>query len=314
MDRFTYKIFQFSIDNQLIEPQDKVIISLSGGIDSMSLFCILNAFREKIDLDLHLVHFHHGLRMESQEEAEFIRNLAKEKNVSFSIIKTNHLKGEKGMQNKARQWRYSHLNKKLKSLNFNKIALGHHLNDLMETQIWKMVRGGSLFSLNPMQIKNLPYIRPLLNTPKNELQDYLEKIGQEWRDDLSNLSDDYTRNLIRNQIVPLLRQCSGGQLEEKFLALNKDSAYLKQYFDQLIPATMYQSDTIAYKKINQLNPLLACELIHQFLVFHDQPEINRDNIQTIFRLVQSNRGNWKVQLKNNRQIIGKNKEIKIEKS
>ncbi|MCP4751135.1 MAG: tRNA lysidine(34) synthetase TilS [Proteobacteria bacterium] len=310
MDAFSYEIFRFSCSAGLIETRDKIIVSLSGGIDSMSLFRLLYDFREKVEIDLRLVHFHHGLRTESDDEEAFLRGLADEKGVPISVVEATHLKGKKDMQNRARQWRYRHLNQIMVEAGFNKIALGHHLNDLVETQIWKILRGGSLFSFNPMQESSPPYIRPLLNTPKEELRNYLLRIKQKWCEDPSNNSNDYTRNIIRNQLIPIMKQCSGGRLEEKFLALNRDSQSLKHYFDQLVSNHIYESDHIDYGTIAGLAPLFALELIHRFLIHHDQPEINRANIQRIYELVMTNRGNWSITLKNNRAVVGKNKKVR----
>jgi len=309
MDQFNYSIFQFSTTTGLIEPDDKIIISISGGIDSVSLFCLLDSFREKINLDLHLVHFHHGLRQASDEEEAFLLDLSKKKSTPISIIKASHLQGEKGMQNKARQWRYQHLNETLQRTGFTKIALGHHLNDLVETQIWKLMRGGSLFSLNPMLPIHLPYIRPLLHTRKEELKNYLNDIRQDWREDDSNASDDYTRNLIRNLIIPQMQECAGNQLEEKFLALNNDALLLKQQFEATVSENLYTVNSVDFDTITNLPPLFACELIHRYLLYQGQEEINRANIQQIYDLVCSNRGNWKITLKNNRTVLGKHKKI-----
>ncbi len=110
MDRFSYKIFQFATNENLIKSGDKIIVSISSGIDSMSLFCLLNAFREKIDIDLHLVHFNHGLRAESEEEENFLLKIAEERSTPISIIRAEHLKDKKDMQNRARKWRYDQLN------------------------------------------------------------------------------------------------------------------------------------------------------------------------------------------------------------
>jgi len=313
MDRFTYQIFQFSKDRGLVEPEDKILISISGGIDSMSLFCLLDSFREKINISLNLIHFNHGLRKESDQEEAFIRQLAIEKNVPIHVIKADHLDNISGMQNQARQWRYHHLENIRKETGSTKIALGHHLNDLIETQIWRMLRGGSLFSLSPMTEMNRPYIRPILYTEKEKLVNYLQNINQDWCEDASNLSNKYTRNKIRNQLIPLMKECAGEKLEKKFLALHLDSIQLKAHFDDLVPSSIYENDFLEYKTISQLTPILANELINRFLIFNGQEEMTRVNIQKIYEMVIANRGNWSINLKNNQVVVGKYKKVKIVK-
>ncbi|MFH2131453.1 MAG: tRNA lysidine(34) synthetase TilS [bacterium] len=313
MNRFCYQIYQSSTRDGLIEPHDKIIVSLSGGIDSMSLCCLLSAFREKIDLDLHWVHFNHGLRPESEDEAGFIRELAQAEKIPVSIIKTDTLSGQKGMQNRARQWRYENLNRIMAEQGFGKIALGHHLNDLIETQIWRMLRGGSLFAFNPMQKINLPYIRPLLHIPKSALEQYLSDIDRKWLEDRSNSGNDYTRNQIRNQLVPLMQTCAGGKLEEKMLAIDQDARLLKALFQETVPQERYQRESLQYGQVLSVPPVFARELIHRFLIYHGQKEIHRTNIELIFEKIQSNVGNWTIDLKEGVQLSGRYQIITIRK-
>lgn len=294
-----------------MENGDRIIVSVSGGSDSVCLLRVLNSFQNKIDFDLHVVHFNHGLRSESEEEEEFVRKLTDKCNANFSAIRTNELKNEKHMQVKAREWRIENLKQIMKDLSFNKIGVGHHLDDLVETQIWRLTRGASLFSLAPILAKNLPFIRPLLNTSKESLKQYLVEIGQDWREDKSNFSDDYTRNLIRNKVIPLLNQCAGEKLNDKFLGIYHDAVRFTDYFDHLFPPECYEKNEIDYDELNSLNPLFAHEIIHRYLLFHDQTEINRQNIEKIFDLIMSGRGNWEIQLKNNTKLIGRNKKISL---
>lgn len=314
MNRFCYSIYKASLDAGLIASGDKIIISLSGGIDSLSLCCLFSEFREKIDLDLHWVHFNHGLRPESREEESFVCNLAEKKGIPVTIRHADHLNGHKGMQNRARLWRYENLSRIRSELGFDKIALGHHLNDLIETQIWRMLRGGSLFSFNPMVKINLPYIRPLLHTPKVDLKLYLEQSGQVWCEDSSNADNDYTRNLIRNQLIPVMQKCAGGSLEEKFLSLDKDASLLKEMFHSHIPPAKYELDSLPYSEIVSQPELLACELIHRFLIYHGQTEINRAHIELIYKQAAANIGNWSISLKSGTTVSGRYKQITIETS
>ncbi len=311
MDRFTYGIFRSSVDNRLIERGDGIVVCLSGGIDSMSLTCLLQEFQEKIDIRLHLVHFHHGLRAESDEEAEFVFATAKKKSIPVSLFKATHLKDAAGKQNWARLWRQRCLKEKKKELGYDKVALGHHLGDLIETQIWRMLRGGSLFALNPIRALAPPYIRPLLNTAKEDLRAYLLRIGQPWREDKTNRNDSYTRNMIRNRLIPIMKECAGGKLEEKFLALNEDASLLKNFFREAVPAQSYRQKELSFESISALNPIFAKELIHQYLLYNKQREITRASIDKIYQLVTSNRGGWLVCLKRDAAVFGKSKRIRL---
>jgi tRNA(Ile)-lysidine synthase len=309
MTPFSYQIFKFAQQSNLIENSDKIVLSISGGLDSVGLLHVLLEFREKIDLELYLAHFNHGIREESEEDQHYIQSLASSHDLPLKIFHTSRLKKQKDLQNSARNWRNEQLVQLMNKLTYSKIALAHHLNDLIETQLWRMMRGGSLYSLSPMLVKSIPYVRPLLRTKKVDIKNYLTSIKQEWREDLSNKESKYTRNKIRNKIVPIMQTCSGGKLEEKFLNLYEDSLELQQEFNNQIPLECYQKNELSYNRIRSTNTLFKRELIHQFLLFNDVIEINRNNLNKILELVTQNRGNWQMSFKNDRLLKGKNKVI-----
>ena len=311
MDSFSYRVFTLSREKGLIRPGDRLIVSLSGGVDSMGLFCLLHSFSKQIALDLHIVHFNHGLREESRQEEEFLRDLAKRQGVPITVFKATSLKGATGIQQQARDWRNKHLIEVLNEQKFNKIALGHHLDDLVETQIWRMLRGASLFSLNPIQESNPPYIRPLLRFRKQDLENYLLSINQRWCEDRSNSENEYTRNVIRNQLIPIMQEQSGGRLADKMLALNDDAHHLKLDFECQVPPATVESEELGYPSILTLSPVFAKELIHRFLLFQGQTDITRSHIEDIYRLVKLNRGNWQIVLKNDCIITGQDKKLTI---
>ncbi|MDH5559966.1 MAG: tRNA lysidine(34) synthetase TilS [Deltaproteobacteria bacterium] len=311
MDSFSYQVFQSTTQRNLILSKDKILISVSGGVDSVSLLHILLNFQSKIDFEIRLVHFNHGIRPESASEEIFLEKLANHLSIPIDIIRTDHLKDQNDLQNKARIWRYNKLQELLKQLRFNKIALGHHLNDLMETQVWRLIRGSSVYSLNPIQDINLPYIRPLLRYTKSNLITFLNSIRQEWMEDSSNLSDDYTRNTIRNKLVPIMHQCAGGKLEEKFLGLYNEIEELEEVFHHYVPKECYQIECLNFKMIRDLPALFAKELIHRFLLFHQVQILNRYQIQTIFDLIRQNKGNWKISLHGETVAQGKNKLLRV---
>ncbi|MCP4295406.1 MAG: tRNA lysidine(34) synthetase TilS [Proteobacteria bacterium] len=312
MTPFCYKIYKNSTLSKQVEDRDRILISISGGSDSICLMLVLLEFREKLDLPLFLVHFHHGIRKESDQEEDFLRTLASLKNLPIEVIKTVDLKNSGAIQIKARNWRYKNLLRVLKEKSYTKIALGHHLNDLLETQLWRMMRGGSLFSLSPMLEYNLPYIRPLLRTKKKDVIEYLNSNHQTWCEDQSNEEDKYTRNKIRNQILPLMQSCSGNQLEEKFLNLYDDSIKLLTEFRRSVAKEEYQQKTLSYNLIKSINPLYQLEVIHQFLLFNEINEINRNNLNKILHLVLRNRGNWQLSMKNHKLLRGKHKTLYVE--
>jgi tRNA(Ile)-lysidine synthetase-like protein len=312
MTPFSYQIYQSAISAKLIETGDKLIVSISGGADSVCLLLVLLEFKEKLDLELRLAHFHHGIRPESDKEEEFLRSLASLHKLPLEVIRTDLLQNSKGIQFNARRWRYANLDRLLLANNYTKIALAHHLNDLLETQLWRMIRGGSLFSLSPILEQNGSYIRPLLRTKKEDMYSFLQAKGQTWCEDSSNNENKYTRNRIRNQIIPLMQKLAGDRLEEKFLGLYDDSLNLRAEFYQKVPLNHYEQEILPYETIRSTDNLFRLELIHQYLLFNQVDEINRENLNRVLRLVLANQGNWQISLKQGKILKGKNRSLNIE--
>ena len=312
MNRFCWEIFKFSQNEQLILNHDKVLVCISGGLDSTSLFHILTAFKARLNITLEAIHFHHGLREKSNEEQAFVENLCKQKDVPLTIYKTLGLKGKTGVQSLARQWRNHKINQLVEKKKFTKVATGHHLDDLVETQIWKIIRGCSLFSLKGMSPKQGLRIHPLLYSKKLELKRFLISLQQNWVEDPTNFTSEYTRNKIRNQIVPLLEECSGKKLGEKLKQLSEDSIELNFIFKDSNLEEISRKVSIPYSIFKGVSNLFASELIHRYLLYHGAVDVNRSQITDILHLIRANKGGWKICLKNHKVITGMKSEIKID--
>ena len=304
MDRFSYNIYKRSLLKRLIRANDKIIVSVSGGGDSVALFVVLMDFMEKMDLTLHMAHFHHGLRKESDHEEESVRNLAQKYTIPLTVFHSTDFLQVKGVQEKARSWRKKNLLELRSKLNFDHIALGHHQDDLIETQIWKIARGCSLFALKGISPKSGRFIRPLLYTPKMDLLHFLKRRNISWCEDSSNLDNVYTRNIIRNEILPLMEKISGDRLRDKLTGLANDAVQLEQAFVKTAKKG-YTEETLSYTTINDLSPPFAQEFLHRFLLEHGQIEITRANIEKIISLVNQKKGNWSISLKHGKKILGK---------
>ena len=211
----------------------KIILGLSGGPDSVFLFHILNALKKENKIELIAAHLNHGWRNESDKDEKFCQKLCSENNIKFLSTHANQLKinfKQNGSKEEfGRKLRQHFFVKSLKKENANFIALAHHLQDQQETFFWRIIRGTSLSGLGCMKEKNGFYIRPLLKINKKDILEYLTKNEFKYKEDKSNLSDNFLRNKIRKYVLTALEKSdprfnkkfqdtlSNLQEEEKFL-------------------------------------------------------------------------------------------------
>lgn len=185
---------------------EKIIIWCSTWPDSMYL--LYKILETKFAKNLVACYFNHNLREESLEEEKFLENLWKKLGFQVEIasapMKEIHEKFYKSisLEELCRQKRYEFFNAILNIYGNDKIILAHHLDDKIETFLFNLARGSKISGLINMQEKSGAILRPLLNIEKNEILEYLEKNNLEYKIDKTNEENDFTRNKIRNLILP----------------------------------------------------------------------------------------------------------------
>ena len=312
MDLLAYQLCSRATEEGWFAGGDRILVSLSGGADSTALAAILGEFREKIDLELQLVYFDHGLRPEQLEAEEaHCRNLAGKLGVLFEIHRPAEPLQKTGIQAQARDWRRQTLLGRAEATGARWIALGHHLDDLVETQLWRIMRGTSLFGLSPMQVCSPPWLRPLLAITKLEIKDYLTRQSLDYCEDSSNQEETYLRNRIRHRLVPLMSELAGTGLEEKLAKLASEANELGDYFLSLLPTLPWEAPELEYQLLVGLNPLFAREVLHRFLTDKGCREISRHHLQDILRLALTGRGDWEVALKDQLVVEGRQGRVRI---
>lgn len=185
----------------------KVVIAVSGGADSM----VLAALFHQANRDIVLAHFNYGLRKEdSEKDQELVAEWALSNNIPFYFKKFDlgdFLKREGGnLQETARELRYEWLEQIRKELNFDLIATAHHQGDSIETLLINFFKGTGITGLHGILPQKGKVIRPLLSFKKSEVVDFAEVHNVPWRLDKSNEGNDYLRNKIRNQLLPLITE------------------------------------------------------------------------------------------------------------
>jgi tRNA(Ile)-lysidine synthase len=218
-DIFYKDIFQ----NNFIKPKDRVVLAVSGGMDSMCMLHLFWRLKKKINIDFLVVNFNHGLRKESKQEAEAVKNLSEKLGVSCFLekidVKGYSKKHSISIETAGRKLRYSVLEKIAKKFNCNKIATAHNANDNAETVFMWLLRGSGNFAGIPQERivnKNLTIVRPLLSIRRKLIEEYIKMHKLPFCTDESNLSKVYTRNKIRLSLMPIIEEINQNAVEHIF--------------------------------------------------------------------------------------------------
>ena len=203
------KVWNYIQEHHMVSTGDRIIAGVSGGADSVALFCLMEKFREKCQFDFCVVHVNHNLRgQEALRDAEFVRLMCQEKQVEYfeySVdVKKTARERKLSCEEAGRALRMEVFDEQMKRWNGTKIALAHHKNDLAETMLHHLCRGSGLRGLCGILPIQGTKIRPLLCLEREEIEQYLKEQGIAYVTDSTNDSEDYTRNRIRHQVLPVL--------------------------------------------------------------------------------------------------------------
>ncbi len=204
----------------LLDRGDRVVAAVSGGPDSVALLAVLKDLFIPYGLILKVAHLNHGLRgRESDREEIFVRDLCKSMDIPFFSRKADipaARRASRGtLEEICRQERYRFFEEVRARVGFNKIALGHHLDDQAETVMMRILRGSGPEGLKGMvPFRDRVFIRPLIEVTRKEITGFLEKRGMTAMTDSSNASDFCLRNRIRRGLMPELKERYNPRLAE----------------------------------------------------------------------------------------------------
>jgi tRNA(Ile)-lysidine synthase len=195
---------------KLIAPGDKVLVAVSGGVDSVALLYLLDRFKSEFDYELFVAHLNHLSRgSESDKDAKFVEEEAKKLSLPVYVDRVNihHKKSllKTSFQESARILRYQFLEQVLISIKGNKIAVGHNSEDQIETVLINLLRGAGLKGLSGIPEKRGNVIRPILGCSRADLELFLQTQSLSYRTDSTNSQKLYLRNKIRHDLIPYLK-------------------------------------------------------------------------------------------------------------
>ena len=293
--------FQATIERESLLPSgSNLILCVSGGSDSIALLHLCHQLRRLFRWQLHILHFHHGLREESDEEARFVRDLSQRLNLEFHLRTTRDFQSEtSGLQEKARNWRRTEALKLREEIRADSILTAHHAEDQLETWLLKWLRGAHLSGLQGMSRSDPPFIRPLLDFRKNMLSDFLKENGFEWREDASNQDSKYMRNRVRNELLPLLRTLSREGIESRIRDLDSQSRLLQKELESQYQIWLEKIGPVSELPISVIeseSEFLQQEILVSFITGKTEIDLSYRQLEKIWTLVRNSTNPWSYHL------------------
>ncbi|MDV9687848.1 tRNA lysidine(34) synthetase TilS [Clostridioides difficile] len=197
--------------HNLIQKGDKIVLGLSGGPDSVCLLHVLNRLKKDFNIEIYAAHLNHQIRgIEAQKDALYVSKLCEDMGIIFFVKSINvpkYCENEGlSLEEGARKLRYEMFYEIKDKIKANKIAIGHNLNDQAETVMMRIMRGTGLKGLKGIDyIRDNCIIRPILDVERSEIEEYCEAYNLNPRIDKTNLENIYTRNKIRLDLLPYMK-------------------------------------------------------------------------------------------------------------
>ncbi len=273
----------------LFSPTDKILLAVSGGVDSMVMASLFHAAGFKFGI----AHCNFQLRgAASDADEQLVKAQAAEWDVPFHVIQFK-TKEESGKQQKstelmARELRYKWFAELMESFDYQLLATAHHLNDSLETLLYNLAKGTGIRGLHGIPVKNDKIIRPLSFATREQIEQYAETEKIPFREDASNKSLEHSRNLIRHKVVPPLKQINPS-LEQTF---SKTLKQLKETEELFLWAVKQQhqkmiteeADVVKVNMVDLKNAVAKSTVLFEIIYKYG---FNADHVDQIFRAIDN---------------------------
>ncbi|MBI9030882.1 tRNA lysidine(34) synthetase TilS [bacterium] len=233
---FIVKFNNFIVEHKLIEKRSKILVGFSGGPDSTALLLALLMIKDSLDLSLLVAHVNYNLRgQDSQADEDFVKEFCFSHNLYLVINRVN-IESDSNIEATARDIRMNYFYSLLRDYKLDAIALGHNQGDNAETVMMNLIRGAGITGLRGILPKSNKIIHPLLNYTRCEICSFLEEERVVWREDKSNQETAFTRNKIRNQLIPWISENLNPTISDKLVSLSslmvETEDFIEDYIDR----------------------------------------------------------------------------------
>lgn len=290
----------------MISKGDKVIVAVSGGPDSMALLNALINLKEKLGCSLYVAHVNHMIREVADSETEYVQEFCKSRGIECFVKKVDviSLANEKkiGTEEAGRNVRYEFFDEIFNKINADKIAIAHNANDNAETVLMNVLRGSGISGLKGIEpIRDNKFIRPLIEIERADIEKYCEEKTLNPKFDESNKDNTYTRNKIRNVLIPFLKEEFNPSIVEGLNRLSdlasKENKYVENIVNQEYLKILLSNENnkivLNLKEFNVLDNFIKGKIILLcvFNLFGNTKGIEKKHIEDIIKLCERNIGN-----------------------
>lgn len=289
----------------LINKGDKVVVGVSGGPDSICLLHVLYTLKKELGIEIFVAHINHMIREAADSETQYVQNFCKKLGIKCFVKKENVTylakQQKKGTEEIGRQIRYEFFNEILTETDSNKIATAHNSNDRAETVILNILRGSGISGLKGIEVmREQKYIRPLIDINRTDIEKYCKENGLNPRYDESNDENIYSRNKVRNIIIPYIKKEFNPNIIKTINRLSAVATEENEYIQKIVKKEYCQMATkeneniiLDLKKFNDLELVIKRRIILYTIneVLHTTSGIEKVNIDDIIKLCNNNIGN-----------------------
>ncbi|SET41586.1 tRNA lysidine(34) synthetase TilS [[Clostridium] polysaccharolyticum] len=298
------KVEKYIEQYHMIEKGDRIVLGVSGGADSISLFFVMMELKQKYNIEIAVVHVNHGIRGEDAiKDEEYVQMLCRENGILFysvhadvrTIAKVQKLSEEEA----GRKIRYEAFEKACAMYGCNKIAVAHNENDVSETVLLNLFRGSGLKGLTGIEPVRGKIIRPLLCVERREIEQYLWVKGIGYQTDSTNFETEYTRNKIRLQIIPYvekeINERASEHIAKSASILSEANSFIQMEVSKLYERCVEKSEDayhVVLEKFCKAHAILKKEVVRKVLfeLSNEHRDIEMRHIYMILELEKQGAG------------------------
>ena len=303
---FEKKVLETINKYKMIENGDSVIVAVSGGPDSISLLYTLIRLREKLNIKLTVAHVNHMLRDVADSETRYVEHFCECNYVDCFVkrVDVKKLAEEQkiGTEEAGRNVRYDFFEEVFEKIHANKIAIAHNKNDNAETVLMNIMRGTGLSGIKGIEpVRNNKIIRPLIEMDRDSIDKYCSDKSLFPKFDETNLDNSYTRNKVRNLLIPYIKNEFNPNFIDGInrlaeLATQEDSyieSVVEKEFDNILISENSQELNLDLQKFNELHDFIKSKIIFKCIneLFGTTKGIEKIHIEDVIKLCRNNIGN-----------------------
>lgn len=310
---------------KLIEKGDKIVLGVSGGPDSIAMLDILKDLRNKFEFEIYVCHLNHMIRgQEAINDQKYVEQYCNKNQIEFFTKNVNIIEisnNQKiGTEECGRNARYNFFEEILEKTKSNKIATAHNKNDNAETVLMHLLRGSGISGLKGIKpIRNNKFIKPLIECDRKEIEEYCKQKNLNPCIDKTNFENTYTRNKIRNIVIPYIKKEFNPNIIETLFRLSEvvssedeflDRITQKEFENIVLLENEHQID-LKLKEFNLLDNVIKNRLILLTTkkLFGTVNGIEKINIDDIIKMCNKNIGNKFLMPNKNLKVMVKDKKI-----